>query len=63
MLYPELQTCSNFLRVKFKVFKPYLKYGFLNSNIYKFKFLNRPFIDLFLFPTDQYMALISWLIL
>ena len=33
---------------------------YINSK--PFTILNRPLIDLFLFPTDQYLALISWLI-
>ena len=39
--------------------------AFLNSNMNKCKTiqnLKSPLIDLFLFPTDQYLTLISWLI-
>ena len=60
------KTCSNFLRVKFKVFSASQNVAFSNNYIYinskSLKILNRPLIDLFLFPTDQYLALISWLI-
>ena len=33
---------------------------YINSK--SFKLLNRPLIDLFLLPTDQYLALIAWMI-
>ena len=45
------KTCSNFLRVKFKVFNLPQNTAFSNSNIYiiskPFKILNRLLIDLF----------------
>ena len=55
----ELQNLFIFLRVKFKVFNLFQNMALSNSNIYiynipskPFIILNRPVIDLFLFPTD-----------